>query len=955
MNTLKPWREVAVPHSDVLKGTFLQSEFAADISAVRDRRSTPEYQDAAAFYQRTFITDGMRLLLLQVAQRLNGKSGEPVIQLQTAFGGGKTHTMLAVYHLATRDCPLKELTGIPALLDQAGLMDVPKAKVAVLDGTSHAPGQPWLRRETRVHTLWGELAFQLGQEEGYALVREADLSGTSPGKEALRALLQKHAPCVVLIDELVSYIRQFSDSTPLSGGTYDSNISFVQALTEAAKLVPTAIVLASLPESDREAGSSRGQGALKALEKTFGRVQALWKPVAAEEAFEIVRRRLFEPVRDVESRTAVCRAFASAYVTEGAKLPTETQDAHYHDRLTKAYPLHPEVFDRLYEDWTTLENFQRTRGVLKLMAHVIFRLWQAQDRDLMILPGSLPLADGPTRNELTSYLAPGWDAVIERDIDGDRAETEELERKEPRFGAVHAAHRVARTIFLGSAPASGGAQKGLRGIDRARVLLGCLQPGQPASTFTDALNRLCDRLHYLNLSGDKGQDATRFWFDTRANLRREMEDRKGRFEDRAEVRGKIAEALKKLTAGMSLFEGVHIFTPSGDVPDDSALRLVFLPVDKAYTSQEPKAAQDEVLEIVRSNGSKPRYRANRLVFIAPDQGALLRLRDGVRTALAWGSIVDDVKNGRLNLDRLQEEQAKKELGRVEGTMPELARECFKWLLCPVMASPTDRDASVEAYALPTSGGTYAGAVERICQENELVISAWSPIHLRSKLRELYWKDTTVAVRAAAVWEDMQRYLYMPRMKRRAVLEQAIVKGCESRDFFGTAYGQRGEQFEGFKLGDPNVQFDDTLLLLEPVAAATYEAAQRTPELISNAAEVRREQGGQRNDRGTAVGGSVAPERAAGSPEHGAPGVPPAVGGQKAKVFFGSVDVSATTAKMKLVAIAEEIIAVLAADPNASVKVTVEIVAEFPAGASDQTKRAVSENAAELGFKSKSWE
>jgi hypothetical protein len=514
---------------------------------------------------------------------------------------------------------------------------------------------------------------------------------------------------------------------------------------------------------------------------------------------------------------------------------------------------------------------------------------------------------------------------------------------------------VARTIFLGSAPASGGAQKGLRGIDRARVLLGCLQPGQPASTFTDALNRLCDRLHYLNLSGDKGQDATRFWFDTRANLRREMEDRKGRFEDRAEVRGKIAEALKKLTAGMSLFEGVHIFTPSGDVPDDSALRLVFLPVDKAYTSQEPKAAQDEVLEIVRSNGSKPRYRANRLVFIAPDQGALLRLRDGVRTALAWGSIVDDVKNGRLNLDRLQEEQAKKELGRVEGTMPELARECFKWLLCPVMASPTDRDASVEAYALPTSGGTYAGAVERICQENELVISAWSPIHLRSKLRELYWKDTTVAVRAAAVWEDMQRYLYMPRMKRRAVLEQAIVKGCESRDFFGTAYGQRGEQFEGFKLGDPNVQFDDTLLLLEPVAAATYEAAQRTPELISNAAEVRREQGGQRNDRGTAVGGSVAPERAAGSPEHGAPGVPPAVGGQKAKVFFGSVDVSATTAKMKLVAIAEEIIAVLAADPNASVKVTVEIVAEFPAGASDQTKRAVSENAAELGFKSKSWE
>ena len=137
----------------------------------------------------------------------------------------------------------------------------------------------------------------LAARKGYALVREADLSGTSPGKENLRALLARYAPCVVLVDELVGYIRQFTDAAPLSGGTYDSNLSFVQALTEAAKLVPTAIVLASLPESEVEAGSSRGVAALKALEKTFGRVQALWKPVAAEEAFEIVRRRLFEPIR----------------------------------------------------------------------------------------------------------------------------------------------------------------------------------------------------------------------------------------------------------------------------------------------------------------------------------------------------------------------------------------------------------------------------------------------------------------------------------------------------------------------------------------------------------------------------------------------------------------------------------------------------------------------------------
>jgi predicted AAA+ superfamily ATPase len=345
--TMKPWREIAVPHRDVLEGTFQQSEFAADITAVHSGKATKEYQDASAFYDRTFITEGMRLLLTQVAQRLVGNGGEPVIQLQTAFGGGKTHTMLAVYHLATRKCALSELAGIPSLVEQAGMMDVPQARVAVLDGTAHAPGQAWKHGKQTIKTLWGELAWQLGGSEGYALVKDADATGTSPGKDLLRDLLAKYSPCVVLIDELVAYVRQFSEGQTLSGGSYDTNLSFVQALTEAVKLVPNAIVLASLPESEVEAGSQRGVAALRALEKTFGRIQALWKPVATEEAFEIVRRRLFEPVRDGKTRDAVCRAFADAYVAEGSKLPTETQEGRYYDRLVQAYPIHPEVFDRL--------------------------------------------------------------------------------------------------------------------------------------------------------------------------------------------------------------------------------------------------------------------------------------------------------------------------------------------------------------------------------------------------------------------------------------------------------------------------------------------------------------------------------------------------------------------------------------------------------------------------------
>jgi len=943
---MKPWREIAVPHADVLEGTFLQSEFAADITAVNSGKATREYQDAAAFFQRTFITEGMRLLLIQVAQRLNGKGGEPVIQLQTAFGGGKTHTMLAVYHLAKRSCPLGDLAGIPVLIDEAGLMDVPQAHVAVLDGTAHAPGQPWKHGTQTIKTLWGELAWQLGGGEGFALVAGADATGTSPGKDVLKDLMEKYAPCVILIDELVAYIRQFQDGQPLSGGSFDSNLSFLQSLMEAVKLVPNAILLGSLPESEVEAGSQRGAAALRALEKTFGRIQSLWKPVATEEAFEIVRRRLFNPITAQQEQEAVCRAFANAYIAEGSKLPSETQEGKYFDRLMHAYPIHPEVFARLYEDWTTIDGFQRTRGILKLMAKVIYRLWKDDNKDLMILPGSLPLYDGGSRNELTYYLPPGWDPVLEKDIDGDRAETTELETKEPRFGAINAARRVARTIFFGSAPSSVATTPGIRGLDRARVLLGCFQPGQTSSTYADALSRLADRLHYLSSSGDKTLETTRFWFDVRANLRREMEDRKKRFEDKNEVRGKLADVLKKLAGTALFFDGVHIFTPHADVPDDSSLRLIFLAPEQCYSREETRLAFDAVLDYVRNNGTRPRYKGNRLLFLASDHGSLPRLRDCIRTALAWATIVEDIAAMRLVLDTLQVQQAKKELQTAEDVLPRVARECYKWFLCPVQHTPTDPKPTVEAFPLNTSGQSLIGEIELMTVENQLVITTWSPIHLRTELKKLYWKEDKPAVKAMMFWDDTQRYLYLPRLKKSAVLEQAIIKGAATRDFYGTAYSEYEGVYDGFKLGDPNVQLDDTLLLIELEAAKIYESALAATATPPPAPGTAAEPGATPFPATPTGTGATVPT----------PGTtPPPAGPPKSKTFIGTAEVNAATARMRLVEIAEEIISVLASDSLATVKVSVEISADFPEGVSDQIKRAVSENAASLGFKNKTWE
>jgi hypothetical protein len=448
-------------------------------------------------------------------------------------------------------------------------------------------------------------------------------------------------------------------------------------------------------------------------------------------------------------------------------------------------------------------------------------------------------------------------------------------------------------------------------------------------------------LHYLNSSGEKTADATRFWFDTRANLRREMEDRKGRFDDKTDVQNNIEEVVRKLFANVPLFDGVHVFTPHADVPDDSALRLVVLPLDRWYMKEAAHQCEDAIRDYLRAHGNQPRHRANRLVFVAADQTVLNRLKDATRVALAWQSIVDDVEEGRLNIDQNQLRQAEKESQAATAVLPRAARECFKWLLCPVQDDPGAAKPAIEAFALNTTSGTPAAELERVCRENELVIETWSPIHLRTKLKELYWKADKAAVGALTFWEDSQRYLYLPRLKSRQVLADVVRTGATSHDFFGVAYGQSEGKYDGFQFGFGNVSFDDTLLLIEPEVAKQYAIEQKKLKVVVPPGS------GKPGAGATGDGDAAVMVDSGKKPGTGAT--------PKPRSFRGSVDVSATLAKSKLITIADEVIALLASDPNATIRVTVEIDAEFPGGASDTIKRGVSENASSLGFKTKDWE
>ncbi len=938
---LKPWRELAVPHEDVLRGTFQQAEFAADLSRVHQGTATPEYQDAGLFYQRTFITEGMRLLLDSVLKRLAGRGGDPVIQLQTAFGGGKTHTMLAVYHLAGGTVPATDLQGVPPLLTAAGLAQAPKARLVVLDGNRQAPNIPQARAGVLVHTLWGELAWQLGGEAGYALVRQADQSGTSPGKEVLIQLLAAHAPCVILIDELVAFIRQFEEGKALAGGTFDSNLSFVQALTEALKAVPTAVLLASLPESEKEAGSRRGQMALQALSHYFGRVQALWKPVAAEEAFEIVRRRLFRPISDEGATRQVCRAFADTFLLWPDELPRATQESRYFDRLLAAYPIHPELFDRLYEDWSSLENFQRTRGVLKLMARLIHRLWKDGNNDLMITPGSLPLYDPDTRNELIYYLPQGWDPVLERDVDGERSETAALENKDPRLGAVQACRRGARTVFLGSAPVTTGQVS--RGVEVSRILLGTLQPGQQPGLFRDALDGLHQRLHYLN----SGQD--RFWFDTRPNLRREMEERKRRFQDGQHIRPALKDRLQKLVS-CSLFDAVHVFVPGKDIPDDEMLHLVVLPPESAWAKAVPKPAQEAAGAILTRRCEQPRSRQNRLIFLAADFSTVNRLLDQVRTLLAWESIVKDAGEERVLLDQAQIRQARNQTQDAEAALKRMIAEAWRWLLAPVQLEDPRKgriEVQWEAFQLNSGAPDLGREIARVLKENELVIDQWAPIHLANLAKRWFWKPDARDVGALDVWHKTCCYLYLPRLANEGVYRATVEAGTTSRDFFGLAYGFEDGRYLGFRLGQTGpLAFDQTLLLVEPEAARAFD------ELL------RAEEAARRADSEGAQGGTapVAADRVQESattlPVNPGSGPPPPA---PRRFFHGDIEVNPFQAKAQLSDLVDEVLLLFTEKPGVKVRLRVDLEATSPSGFDENLQRAVRDNCCHLGFKTAEFE
>jgi predicted AAA+ superfamily ATPase len=980
---LKPWREVITPHQDVRDGKMRSSEFAADLYYVARGEGSREYVSPVEFFRRTYLTEGLRDLLASTARRVSGDmNASPVWNLQTNFGGGKTHSMLALYHLLSGTSVAEYPDEVRKVLGGVTLL---AARRAVLVGNHIAAGKGSDKADgTHVNTLWGELAWQLGLAAGgesearraYDLVRDADETRSNPGA-ALGVLIAAYAPCLILIDEWVAYARQLYGRDDLAGGSFDTQFTFAQTLTEAVKAVPGAQLVVSIPASsgdpteeekerggtDIEVGGLHGAAALARLQQVIRRIADQWHPATPVESFAIVRQRLFEePSADAHvDIAAVARAFTDFYARNRAEFPAGVAEPSYEERIKSAYPIHPELFDRLYQDWSTLERFQRTRGVLRLMSAVIHALWQGSDSAPLIMPGGVPLDYDDVLSEIAQYLEDHFKPVIATDIDGDSATPARIDASRPALGTRRVTRRIARAIFLGSAATLKAAHKG---IERPGIWLGIATPGDTIGNFANALSLLSDQATYLYSEG------ARYWYSTAASIQKMAREHADRLKDHPEETW--AEILDRLKAREQPVRGMFARVQTGperseDIPDEPAVRLVIMhPQYRHARGDEASSAMIFAMSAAAGRGSAHRLNRNMIVFLAADTKRYEELDDAVRHYLAWKDLAGSEDRIRdLDLPPQQAAQARKRLREADETVALRISASYQWLLIPAL--PLGGQLRIEESKADTTKDRLAErASDRLRNTDQLrAVQGAENIRLNLDEYSLWARDSHVA--AGKLWEYYCQYPYMPRLTDHPVLERGILAVFDSLTWeahgfaLATHYDENTGRYAGLAIPheDPPPQLTDTTLLVQPTRAHGQRETERAKAARADAQAGRA--GGSAagtgysdaagSDGGTAVGDVAVPGTTTGPGETPAPGgfPPPAPPAPKNTRFYGTVRLNPERFGRDLNHLYQEVIQHLAAPEGVELEITVEIQAVSKDGYPDTTTRIVSENARTLKF------
>lgn len=937
---LKPWREVLQPHDDVATGNFHASEFAADLYKVSTGGEADSgYADPVEFFNRTYLTEGLRDLIGRAVRRLAGDdNASPVINLQTNFGGGKTHSMLALWHVAA-GIPLGDFPqDTQELLTANGYTGHRVNRVAIV-GNHFSPSGVTKADGTRINTIWGELAWQLGGPAAFAVVAQADADRTHPG-DALHELLAAYAPAVILIDEWVAYARSLVGRDDLAGGTFDDQFTFAQSLTEACKGTAGILLAISIPASEsgdagdrivagnaEEVGGANGLEALKRLQNVVRRVADQWRPASSDEAYHIVKQRLFKQA-DAPALAAIgatAKAYVGMYRKYTDDFPREARDPSYEDRIKRTYPIHPELFDTLYEEWSSLERFQRTRGVLRLMSTVIHALWAGEDASPLIMPGSIPLATANVNAELTQYLQDSWKAVIDADVDGPKSEPARIDAAKPLFGQRALTKRLARTVFFGAAPtiAPGSTHKG---ISTQRVFLGTAVPGDVPGNFHAALTQLGDKATYFYSGSGK------YWYDLQPNITRTAKDQAERLH-KEDVWAEIVRRLAGQANKRGDFAGVHVCPENNaDIPDMDEARLVIIHPKVAHKRGTDSPAKAFAQQATEHRGSANRVDRNMLVYLAADEARLEELDTAVRDYLGWAHVLTNEAD--LDLTQNQKNQAAQKKEQAAQTAAARLLQTFIWALVPAQPNPGAPFVIRETKVEGQSEWLAERVSRRLGNDGDLSTrQAAANIRLAIDKVPQIWKDGHVSL--GALWRLYSQYPYMPRLRDRKVLDAGVseLPLLWQTDAFALAnsYDNNAGRYVGLWVPTGNTSVPaptDSLLLVRPdVALKQIESetiVRPNPETTTTP------------DPAT----KVMPETVT---------TPPEVSVRPRKTrFFGVKTLNAEKVAYDFKNVADEVLATLR-ETGTHLVVKIEIEAIRPAGFTESQVRTVGENAKTLKF------
>lgn len=813
---LKPWYKVVTPREDLREGKPLDAaEFAVHLDQVRDGRAPSDYQKPEQFFERTYLTQTLTNLGAEVVRRLSGEKTETsaVFNMATQFGGGKTHALTLLYHLAKGGVNANKWAGVSAILEKAGVASIPEAATAVFVGTEFDSltgrggddGTP-LRK-----TPWGEIAFQLGGEKSFAVIAEHEKQFIEPKGDVIRAMLPKDRPCLILMDEIINYV-----STYRKKGYNNSLYNFIQALSETARGQDNVVLVVSIPASELEYTSED-----EADEQRFKKMlDRLGKPVimsAEAETSEIIRRRLFEWHGVPDDARATIAESADWILDHRQQIPEWFPIETGREAFAATYPFHPSVLSVFERKWQALPRFQRTRGILRLLALWVSKAYQegfkGAHRDPLIGVGTAPLDDPMFRAALFEQLGePRLEGAITTDICGKKdSHATRLDKEAADSIKKARLHRkVATTIFFES---NGGQTRVEATVPEIRLAVAETQLDiGNVETVLEALTEAC---YYLTV------ERTRYHFSLKENLNKRFADRRASIQAPKIDERARAEIQKVFSAGSGL-ERIYFPEQSNQIPDRPILTMAVLAPD--LSMQDKNKTMQLVETMTKDCGNSSRTFKSALLWCIADSAGTIH--DDARKVLAWEDIEDEQED--LHFDDAQKRQLSENLKKAQRDLKESIWRTYKIV---VLLGKDNQFRTVDLGLVHSSvaDSMVTFILERLRKDGEvekdispnLLIRNWNPA---------FKEWSTKAVRDAFFASPL-----FPRLLNPDAVKETIARGVEGGllAYVGKLPSGDYDPFVfGSGFGPQDVEISDDMFIVTRETAENYKAGKEKPSVLT---------------------------------------------------------------------------------------------------------------------------